>query len=175
MSRNPPRLYACPVRSAELGEEITELFGYITAATYELLVKIREFDQAGHWKDAGVCSCAHWLNWKCGLGMNAGREKVRVANALGKLPKISEAFRKGEISYSKVRAMSRVATAASEDYLLMIARHGTAHHVETLIRGYRRARRLNDESVADKQHRTRSLNYRWDEDGQSRRFRGNAG
>jgi len=165
MSQNPPRLHTKYVRSEELGDEITELFGYITAATYDLLVKIGEFDREGLWHLEGVCSCAHWLNWQCGIGMNAGREKVRVANALGELPKISEAFRLGEISYSKVRAISRVATADNEDYLLMIARHGTAHHVESLVSGYRRAVRLNDDDVAEKQYENRSLNYRWDEDG----------
>jgi len=165
MSQNPPRLHPKYVRSKELGDEITELFGFITAATYDLLVKIREFDQEGLWELEGVCSCAHWLNWQCGIGMNAGREKVRVANALGDLPKISEAFRLGEVSYSKVRAITRVATADNEDYLLMIARHGTAHHVETLVSGYRRAVRLNDDDVAEKQYENRSLNYRWDEDG----------
>jgi hypothetical protein len=159
------RLHATYIRSSALGEEITQLFGWITAATYDLLVKIREFDQEGLWKLEGVCSCAHWLNWKCGIGMNAGREKVRVANALGDLPKVSEAFRLGEISYSKVRAITRVATPENEDYLLMIARHGTAHNVETLVSGYRRAERLNDNEVAEQQFHNRTLNYRWGEDG----------
>ncbi len=152
-------------RSESLGNEITELFGFITAATYDLLVKIRTFDQEGLWKLEGVCSCAHWLNWKCGISMTAGREKVRVANAIGDLPKISEAFRSGEISYSKVRALTRVATPENEDYLLMIAQHGTAHHVETLVRGYRRSEQLNDEDAANKPLNSRSLSYRWDEDG----------
>ena len=96
--------------------------------------------------------------------MNAGREKVRVANALGELPKISEAFRLGKVSFSKVRAITRVATPDNEDYLLMIARHGTAHHVETLVSGYRRSVRLNDDEVVEKQHRNRSLSYQWDDD-----------
>ena len=74
--------------------------------------------------------------------MNAAREKVRVANALADLSKIRASFAKGEISYSKVRAMTRVATSENEDYLLMIARHGTAHHVETLVRKYRRVVRI---------------------------------
>ncbi len=150
-------------RAKSLGSEITELYGLITAATYELLVKIREFDQDRLWEDAGLVSCAHWLNWKCGIGMNAAREKVRVANALGELPKISKAFGNGEISFSKVRAMTRVANEENEDYLLMIARHGTAHHVETLIRSYRRAERLDDPENA--QHESREFNYHWDDDG----------
>lgn len=166
------------VRSADLGEEITELFSYITAATYDLLVMIREFDQQALWQLGGLCSCAHWLNWKCGIGMNAGREKVRVANALGELPKISAAFRAGEISYSKVRAITRVATPDNEDYLLTIARHGTAHHVETLVSGYRRSVRLSDDDVAEKQFESRSLSYHFDDDGSlilNGRFQGEVG
>ena len=69
--------------------EPPELYGLITAATYELLVKIREFDAAELWAGPGLCSCAHWLNWQCGIGMNAAREKVRVAHALAGLPKIA--------------------------------------------------------------------------------------
>ena len=91
MSAAEPRLHPKYARAKVLGEQITELVGYINAATYDLLVMIREFEVEGLWKDAGVCSCAHWLNWQCGIGMNAAREKVRVAKALGELPAISEA------------------------------------------------------------------------------------
>ena len=119
-------------RARKLGAEITELYSYITAATYEFLVKVREFDEDKLWAGPGLASCAHWLNWQCGIGMNAAREKVRVARALGELPKISEAFRRGEVSFSKVRAMTRVATPDSEDYLLMIARHGAPRRIAGL-------------------------------------------
>lgn len=174
MSAAEPRLHTKYARAKVLGERITELVGYINAATYDLLVMIREFETEGLWQDAGVCSCAHWLNWQFSIDINAAREKVRVANVLGELPKISKAFRNGEISYSKVRAMTRVAHAGNEDYLLMIARHGTDHHVETLVRGYRRAVRLNDESLQDKRHEQRSVSYRWDDDG-ALVFQGRAG
>ena len=165
MSCNPPDLPDSQQRSDALGQEITKLFGLITAATYDLLVRIRQFDQEKLWHLEGVCSCAYWLNWKCGIGFNAAREKVRFANALGELPKISEAFRLGKVSYSKVRAMTRVATLENEDYLLNIAKYGTAYHVESLVRGYRRAKQLNDVDSANKQHHARSLTYRYDDDG----------
>jgi hypothetical protein len=97
--------------------------------------------------------------------MNAAREKVRVAHALKDLPGISERFRKGELSYSKVRAMTRVADAANEDYLLMIAQHGTAHHVEKLVSQFRRCKRLQDTENANKQQATRSLHCHFDDDG----------
>jgi len=165
MSTNPPIVSLKDQRAEKLAAEITELYAYITAATYEFLVKIREFDEQKLWGGRGMASCAHWLNWQCGIGMNAAREKVRVARILGKLPKISEAFRRGEVSFSKVRAMTRVADADNEDYLLMIAKHGTAHHVETVVRGYRRAVRLSDPDVAEQQYETRTFNYHWDDDG----------
>ena len=165
MAAVEPMLHTHYVRSRELGDEITELCAYLYASTYELLVKIREFDQEELWHLEGICSCAHWLNWKCGIGMNAAREKVRVANALAELPKISEAFSKGEVSYSKVRAMTRAATPENEDYLLMIARHGTASHMESLISGYRKVRRLREVDTANEQYRDRELYYRYDEDG----------
>jgi hypothetical protein len=89
-----------------------------------------------------VKSCAHWLNWKCGIDLGAAREKVRVAGALEGLPRIAAAMAEGRISYAKVRAMTRVANEANEgneEYLLNIARCGTASHVEEVVRGYRRA------------------------------------
>jgi len=105
------------------------------------------------------------LNWQCGIGMNAAREKVRVANALADLPKISASFSKGELSYSKVRAMTRVATPENEGYLLIIAHHGTAHHVESMVAKYRRTRRLHERVAADEQYQDRSLHYEYDDDG----------
>jgi hypothetical protein len=97
--------------------------------------------------------------------MNAAREKVKVANALGELPTICASFEKGELSYSKVRAMTRVATRDNEDFLLNIAHHCTAHHMENLVSKYRRARRLHDRNIADEQYRDRSLKYHYDDDG----------
>jgi hypothetical protein len=151
--------------SEKLGAEITELCSYIYAATYRLLTLIREFDEKQYWGLPGLCSCAHWLNFRCGIGMNAAREKVRVAHALKGLPQISEAFRRGQLSYSKVRAMTRIADESNEDYLMMIARHGTAHHVEKLVSKYSRCKRLQDVANANKQHAKRELNCRFDNDG----------
>jgi hypothetical protein len=68
-------------RAEALANEITELCSCLYAAEYRLLVKIREFDENGYWGGPGLASCAHWLNFKCGMGMNAARERVRVARA----------------------------------------------------------------------------------------------
>ena len=101
----------------ELGERIAELAAQISAATYELLVMLRDFDERGGW-NSGFRSCAHWLGWRVGLDLGAAREKLRVAHALVALPLLSEAMRRGEISYSKVRALTRIATPGNEGDLL---------------------------------------------------------
>lgn len=153
---------AVPLTTSQtLEDQITELAAHISAATWRLLALIREYDLCSGWNGGGTKSCAHWLNWKCGIALGAAREKVRVAHALAELPQISEAFREGRLSYSKVRAMTLVATPENEDYLLMIARHGTASHIERLVRSYRRVGRIE----AQEQLSRRELSYYIDDDG----------
>jgi hypothetical protein len=148
----------------QLENQITELSAHIHAATYRLLELIREYDDSEGWTGPGLNSCAHWLNWKCGINLGAAREKVRVAHALEGLPKISEKFRQGEVSYSKVRAMTRVATEENEDYLLMISRHGTAAHVERLVRQYRKVKRIEALERGNDRHVLRQLDWYFDDD-----------
>lgn len=149
----------------DLEAEITELAGHLNAATYRLLTLIAEFDRRHGWNDGATQSCAHWLNWKCGIDLGAAREKIRVAHALEKLPKIAAAMERGALSYSKVRALTRIACLDTEEYLLDIALHGTANHVETLVREYRRAQEAEELSREARQQATRSLSYFYDEDG----------
>ena len=108
------------------------------------LAMIAEFDRRKGWSDSLTQSCAHWLNWQCGLALGAAREKVRVAHALEELPLIGASMARGELSYSKVRELTRVATPATEKYLLDIALHGTASHVERLVRQYRRVQEVEE-------------------------------
>ncbi len=96
--------------SQELENSITQLAAHINAATCRFLLLINEFDHREAWGHEGVKSCAHWLNWKCGISLGAAREKLRVARALPSLPKVSACFARGELSFSKVRAITRVAT-----------------------------------------------------------------
>src|SRR6058998_709821 len=97
-----------------LGDQIAELSAHLDAATAHLLDLIREFDARGGWGN-GFRSCAHWLSWRVGLEPGAAREHVRVARALGSLPGLAQALARGELSYSKVRALSRVATPETEE------------------------------------------------------------
>jgi hypothetical protein len=151
--------------SARLEAEITELWGHINAAEYRFLKLLAEFDRCEGYARHGLGNTAHWLNWQCGIGAVAARERVRVARALVSLPKTSAAFEKGQISYSKVRAMTRLATPENESALLNIALYGTAHHVESLVRRYRRARRAEEAARSEELHRDRYLRLYHVEDG----------
>ena len=126
---------------------------------------IAEFDRREGWADGSTTSCAHWLGWKCGIDRGAAREKVRVARALEALPLISAAMARGALSYSKVRALTRMATPETEDMLLMIALHGTANHVETLVRLYRRAHEACELGREAIQYANRGVTWFYDDDG----------
>ena len=149
----------------ELEAQITELAGHLNAANYRWLSLIAEFDRRHGWSDGATQSCAHWLNWKCGIDLGAAREKVRVAHSLEKLPRVSAAMARGELSYSKARALTRVVCAQTEEYFLSIALHGTAAHVEKLVRLYRRAREAEELSREARQQATRTVTYFYDDDG----------
>ena len=146
-----------------LGDRIAELSARIHAATWELLSLIRQFDERNGW--AGCTSCAEWLGWRTGLEPGAAREHVRVARALADLPKLSGAMRRGRVSYSKMRAVTRVATPETEDDLLNVALSGTAAHVEKIVRAWRRVDRLAEQAEDRRRHETRSLRTWVDENG----------
>jgi hypothetical protein len=139
-----------------LGERIAHLSAQLQAATYQLLVMLRDFDQRGGW-NSGFRSCAHWLNWRTGLELGAAREKMRVAHALAALPLLSAAMARGEVSFSKVRALTRVATPGNEEELLTFARAGTAAHVEKVVRAWRRVDRLAEQDHEQLRHAGRYL------------------
>ena len=110
----------------DLDRAILTLAGRINAATYELLVLIREFDERAGWLKWGFDNCAQWLHWRCDISLSAAREKIRVAHALKDLPQSSAAFEAGNLSYSKVRALSRIANPANEASLCDFAMTVTA-------------------------------------------------
>jgi hypothetical protein len=148
----------------QLGDEIAELSAHLEAATAQLLDLIREFDAREGW-NTGFRSCAAWLSWRVGLDLGAARERVRVARALGTLPRLAHALAHGELSYAKVRALTRVATPETEEQLLAVGRAGTAEHVERIVRGWRRVDRIAEARETKRQHASRALHVYQDEDG----------
>jgi hypothetical protein len=156
----PPHI----VELDQLGDEIAELSAHLDAATARLLDLIRQFDARGGW-NCGFRSCAHWLSWRVGLDLGAARERVRVARTLTTLPRMAQSLARGELSYAKVRALTRVATPETEERLLKVGRGEPAANVERIVRGWRKVDRKAATRECARQHAGRGLYVHHDEDG----------
>jgi hypothetical protein len=149
-----------------LEQELTTLSGHLNAGNYRFLRVLAEFERREGYAGFGIASCAHWLSRKCGIGLVAAREKVRVARALEELPLISDPMRLGKLSYCKARAITRVATPANESLLLSIAENGTVTHVEKTVRLFQRGERTQELAAANRSHEMRYVQCYFDERGQ---------
>ncbi|HEU5371529.1 MAG TPA: DUF222 domain-containing protein [Gaiellaceae bacterium] len=130
----------CPgsLTSEELESELATLAAHLAAGMCRWLELLAELDRRGVWADQGARSCAEWVAWRCALAPRSAREHVRVAGRLQDLPRTHAAFGRGELSYAKVRALSRVATAENEEELVEMARIHSASQLERLVQAYRR-------------------------------------
>ena len=148
--------------------EIERLAADINAGSARWLELVGEFDRRTGWANTGCRSTSEWVAWRCALTSRAAREHVRVARALPELPLVRAAFARGELSYSKARALTRVADRESEVELLELARHATAAQLERMIRAARRA----SAAEAAEAQRTSFLRWHWDERDGSLRLEG---
>ena len=150
---------------SDLGDEIATLAAHIHAATYRLLTLIADFDRLQGWEPEGHRSCAHWLAFRTGIDLGAAREKVRAARALTELPQISASMEQGELSFTKVRALTRVATPESEGALLELALCSTAAQLERTARAWRLMCRFDENELEKIRHRSRCFSVFPDEEG----------
>jgi len=149
----------------QLGERIAEQAAHFDAAMHRLLTDLREFDERGGWHVQGAMSCAHWLAWRVGWDPVTARDRVRVARKLAEFSAFDDALRRGEISYSKVRAMVRVATPANEPLLLEHARLTTAAQLEKICRKYALVQRHGQDPRPNDDVQRRYVRRRDTEDG----------
>ena len=156
---------AHPDRLEALGDEIALLAAHVHAATHRMLVLVAEFDALGGWEPAGHRSCAHWLAYRTGLDLNAAREKVRAARALRDLPGTSAAMSRGELSFSQVRALTRVANPENEEDLLDLATGCTTAQLERLVRAWKKGSRQDEAEREKERYRSRTFAVFPDDDG----------
>jgi len=141
---------------AELEEELACLAAHIYAGTCRWLELVAEVDRRN--KLVG-CTCAQWLAWRCGLTPRTAH--VRIARSLGGLPAIRSAFARGQLSFAKVRALTRVADPANEAGLVELALELTAAQLERALRAYRRVTTEEAAAVQEAAY----LDWYWDDDG----------
>ena len=147
----------------ELAGEITLLAAHIQAATCRLLMLVAEMDRREAFGDLHFKSCAHWLSFCTGDSLPTAREKVRVARKLEECPVVQQAFSEGRVSYSKVRAITRIISPENEETLLEFALGGSTSQLERIVRTYRRLAPAEQE-LTTRQHERRYLSYHYDDD-----------
>ena len=149
----------------QLEEEVAVLAKQIAALTGRYLVLLAELHRRAHWVEGGYTSLEHWLEWRAGLSIGTARDHVRMALALDKLPMTRESLAKGEISFSKARAIARVGRPETEPELVELARHTTASQLERIIAGVRRADTAGERDGREKIEAVRGVELRFEEDG----------
>jgi len=146
-----------------LEQQLTSWAANIAAAEARWLSWLGEYDRRDGWVEWGCASAAHWLSRKCGMTSSVARERVRVAAALAELPLIRAAFEQGRLSYSKVRALTRVANKFNEPELCDMALHASGAQLEAICRGYRRSHPDRGEIAGA--HQQRRFSVRENHDG----------
>jgi hypothetical protein len=148
-----------------LGERCAVTYMRADALQYEAMVLLAEFDARDGWSHTAHTSTADWLAWRIGITAGAARERVRTARALRELPRTSAAMRGGELSYAKVRALTRVARPGSEEALLELARACSAARLERKLRSWTSETREREARTGERRHASRRLSVFPDEDG----------
>jgi hypothetical protein len=161
ISETGPGPGLAPVPLERLEAQICELAGHLAAATCRFLVLLADFDARRGWASWDMNSCAAWLSWKCQMSSGTAREHVRVARALRDLPVIRGEFGAGRLSYAKVRALTRIATPATEAGLAEIAGPMTGNQLERFARAHRQVSSADDGAARVR----RRLAWRFEEDG----------
>ena len=158
----PTYLDFIPDDPAELRRAVTHMAACINLADWRFIKLIAAMERTRGWEEGGYCNLGNWLDHRCGLGPCAARERIRIGRALARLPRINAAFRDGVISYSKVRAITRVATPETDAMLLAIAEGSSAARLESLVRTYERVGGSGSERASSEARRGLSWYY---EDG----------
>jgi len=136
--------------------ELASLSAHLSAATARWLELVWEMREEGDSSDLQA-----FLAWRCGITGREAREFLRVAEALQELPVTRAAFARGELTFTKVRALTRVATGSSEEGLLELAGALTASQLERALRAFRRVA-AEDAAHA---HELEYVDYYVDDDG----------
>jgi hypothetical protein len=147
----------------ELVEQVLTWAARIARGEAEHLELVAELDERRAWAEHGVRSCAHWLSWKLGWSSTTARERCRVGRALRSVPRIAAAFKAGQLSYSQVRAATRVATAEDEQHWLDLARVSTGAQLDRVARGAQRARAAERDPTREPAKTGARVD--WDDDG----------
>ena len=139
----------------ELGSRIVGMAGRVAAATCRWLLLVAQFDRRQGWRQFGLWSTARWLSHHAGIARRTAVEQVRVARALAAFPQLAEEMAAGRLSYSQVRAISRLPRDGEDGLvadLIRVAQHGSAAQLEVMLRGVKTADQLTHGGRPDEEY-----------------------
>lgn len=151
-----------------LEAEITTLAAHLTAAMCRWLLLVAEYDRRRAYEQWECLTMAQWLVVHVGISPSTARQHVVVAKKLLELPLIHEAFGRGEVSYSRVRAVCRVASAADEQRWLELARNATGSQIDRIVTDTIRVANAIKPDIVQRQTEARKLTWWIDDDGMYR-------
>ena len=105
------------------------------AGQRQLVRLVAELQSSGEWVVDGSATCAHWVAGALDIEVSTVREWLRIGRKLGRLPIIDAAFDDGRLSYSKVRALTRIATPKHEVELCALAERVSGRRAPACARG----------------------------------------
>ncbi|MEO6629721.1 MAG: DUF222 domain-containing protein [Aquihabitans sp.] len=162
---NPrPTVSPGPISTGPLSAELLEVTGQWSHSQHRIVALAAEFAESAEWVLAGSPSPAHWLAAVAGVEACTAREWVRIGRQLRALPATADAFATGRLSYSKVRTLTRIATADNESELVQIALHTSAGDLGRVLAAWL-TRTSSADALDRHHHRQRSVRWRNDPDG----------
>ncbi len=132
------------------GEELAALGWALNANQYRVVHLAARFDDELDWFRLGHKSASSWIASQLQIEASTAREWIRVGHALRYLPTIDAAFAAQEISYAKVRILTRWADDDNEAGLLELARERSAGRLTVAI-----AKMLADDGETDTEREVR--------------------
>ncbi len=90
-------------------------------------------DERKLYKDFGCSNIFQYATRHLSLGEHTIAEMLRTGKALAKLPVLSDAYEKGQISSTHIREISRVAVPETEQFWFEAAKKSTTHQIEKMV------------------------------------------
>jgi hypothetical protein len=143
---------------------VSELGRRLAGAQQALIEAVAALDDSGEWAADGAITCAHWIADHLDVESCTAREWLRIGRCLRALPLTAAAFADRRLSYSKIRALTRVATPENEAALIDIANAVPAARCCAALAAYL-DRETPPEDTARRQHEARRARHRLDPDG----------
>jgi hypothetical protein len=122
----------------------------------ELSDLVRAESMKIHWM-LGHSTMLEYMELALGYTPHVARERLRVARALVQLPETSGALAAGQLPFSAVRELTRVATEDTEQEWLARSRDKTVHEIEEMVAGRAPGDRPDDPTRPDLRERRLGL------------------